>query len=216
VYRRCGCQDPNSGRAMGARCPRLAAERSHGSWYLRLELGAGTDGRRRRVRRGGLTEYRRRVRLRGGRRGNAAMPPSRQGRCRVLSLAPAISWAPGWPQVGPRRDRRRARPVAFALVREGGARGTRTHNPRIKSAALALFVRCPTTQVPAPEMSQLDCQAAAQIRGRGARGQARRDPAAGSGRPADPWPAHVLGQKMGKTNVRAECYSRQDLVRRRR
>jgi hypothetical protein len=32
----------------------LAAERSHGSWYLRLELGAGTDGRRRRVRRGGF------------------------------------------------------------------------------------------------------------------------------------------------------------------
>ncbi|MBC6458127.1 Arm DNA-binding domain-containing protein [Actinomadura sp. HBU206391] len=30
------------------------AERSHGSWYLRLELGAGVDGRRRRVRRGGF------------------------------------------------------------------------------------------------------------------------------------------------------------------
>lgn len=39
---------------MGSRCPRLAAERSHGSWYLRLELGTGTDGRRRRVRRGGF------------------------------------------------------------------------------------------------------------------------------------------------------------------
>jgi integrase len=39
---------------MGGRCPRLAAERSHGSWYLRLELGTGTDGRRRRVRRGGF------------------------------------------------------------------------------------------------------------------------------------------------------------------
>ncbi|GAA2128458.1 hypothetical protein GCM10009727_19100 [Actinomadura napierensis] len=32
----------------------MAAERSHGSWYLRLELGTGTDGRRRRVRRGGF------------------------------------------------------------------------------------------------------------------------------------------------------------------
>ncbi|GAA2277770.1 hypothetical protein GCM10010402_37910 [Actinomadura luteofluorescens] len=31
------------------------AERSHGSWYLRLELETGTDGRRRRVRRGGFT-----------------------------------------------------------------------------------------------------------------------------------------------------------------
>ncbi|TDB85782.1 site-specific integrase [Actinomadura sp. KC216] len=30
----------------------MAAERSHGSWYLRLELGIGMDGRRRRVRRG--------------------------------------------------------------------------------------------------------------------------------------------------------------------
>jgi integrase len=39
---------------MGRRCPRLAAERGHGSWYLRLELGTGTDGRRRRVRRGGF------------------------------------------------------------------------------------------------------------------------------------------------------------------
>ncbi|GGT74244.1 hypothetical protein GCM10010177_35230 [Actinomadura citrea] len=32
----------------------MAAERSHGGWYLRLELGTGTDGRRRRVRRGGF------------------------------------------------------------------------------------------------------------------------------------------------------------------
>jgi hypothetical protein len=49
VYRRCGCEDPDGGRVMG-----LAAERSHGSWYLRLELGTGTEGRRRRVRRGGF------------------------------------------------------------------------------------------------------------------------------------------------------------------
>jgi hypothetical protein len=54
VYRRCGCEDPNSGCTMGRRCPRLAVERGHGSWYLRLELGTGTDGRRRRVRRGGF------------------------------------------------------------------------------------------------------------------------------------------------------------------
>ncbi|TDC17253.1 hypothetical protein E1284_09895 [Actinomadura bangladeshensis] len=54
MYRRCGCEDPGGGWALGSRCPRLAAERSHGSWYLRLELGTGTDGRRRRVRRGGF------------------------------------------------------------------------------------------------------------------------------------------------------------------
>ncbi len=39
---------------MGGRCPRLATERSHGSWYLRLELGSGPGGIRRRVRRGGF------------------------------------------------------------------------------------------------------------------------------------------------------------------
>jgi hypothetical protein len=39
---------------MGSGCPRLAAERSRGSWYLPLELGTGTDGRRRRVYRGGF------------------------------------------------------------------------------------------------------------------------------------------------------------------
>lgn len=49
-----GCEDLDSGRAMGGRCPRLAAERGHGSWYLRLELWIGMDGRRRRVRRGGF------------------------------------------------------------------------------------------------------------------------------------------------------------------
>src|SRR5690606_6687835 len=54
VYRRCGCEEPDTGRTLGSRCPRLAAERSHGSWYLRLELDTGTDGRRRRVRRGGF------------------------------------------------------------------------------------------------------------------------------------------------------------------
>src|SRR5688572_20078550 len=54
VYRRCGCEDPASGRAVGGSCPRLARERSHGSWYLRLELGSGPGGSRRRVRRGGF------------------------------------------------------------------------------------------------------------------------------------------------------------------
>lgn len=34
--------------------PRLAMELSHGSWYLRLELGSGPGGVRRRVRRGGF------------------------------------------------------------------------------------------------------------------------------------------------------------------
>jgi hypothetical protein len=52
VYRRCGCADPVTGRQLGKRCPRLAAAR-HGSWYVRVELPAGLDGHRRRIRRGG-------------------------------------------------------------------------------------------------------------------------------------------------------------------
>ena len=53
VFRRCGCTDPVTGRQYGTRCPRLAAGGRHGSWYVRLELSAGLDGRRRRIRRGG-------------------------------------------------------------------------------------------------------------------------------------------------------------------
>ena len=52
VYRRCGYTDPVTGRQLGGQCPRLAGGR-HGSWYVRLELPAGLDGRRRRIRRGG-------------------------------------------------------------------------------------------------------------------------------------------------------------------
>ncbi|RSN66618.1 Arm DNA-binding domain-containing protein [Actinomadura sp. WAC 06369] len=54
VYRRCGCVDPRSGKAWGGRCPKLEAGPRHGSWYIRLELPVGADGRRRRIRRGGF------------------------------------------------------------------------------------------------------------------------------------------------------------------
>jgi len=55
VFRRCGCTDLVTGRQYGTRrrSPRLAAGGRHGSWYVRLELSAGLDGRRRRIRRGG-------------------------------------------------------------------------------------------------------------------------------------------------------------------
>jgi hypothetical protein len=53
VFRRCGCMDPPTGRQYGSRCPRLGAGGRHGSWYVRLELPGGLDGRRRRTRRGG-------------------------------------------------------------------------------------------------------------------------------------------------------------------
>ncbi len=58
VYRRCGCTDPATGRQYGRACPRLAAGGRHGSWYVRLELPAGLDGHRRRVRRGGYPSRR--------------------------------------------------------------------------------------------------------------------------------------------------------------
>jgi integrase len=53
VFRRCGCVDPVTGQQYGTRCPRLGAGGRHGSWYARLELPGGPDGRRRRIRRGG-------------------------------------------------------------------------------------------------------------------------------------------------------------------
>ncbi len=53
VYRRCGCLDSVTGKALGDGCPRFVAGHRHGSWYLRLELPVGVDGRRRRIRRGG-------------------------------------------------------------------------------------------------------------------------------------------------------------------
>lgn len=53
VYSWCGCRERGSDQRMGARCP-LRGEEGHGSWYLSLELPAGLDGRRRRIRRGGF------------------------------------------------------------------------------------------------------------------------------------------------------------------
>ena len=58
VYRRCGCVDLGTGRQYGRARPRLAAGGRHGSWYVRLELPAGPDGRRRRIRRGGYPSRR--------------------------------------------------------------------------------------------------------------------------------------------------------------
>jgi Phage integrase, N-terminal SAM-like domain len=53
VYSWCGCRDPATGGRLGSRCPRRGKP-GHGSWYLSLELPAGLDGRRRRIRRGGF------------------------------------------------------------------------------------------------------------------------------------------------------------------
>lgn len=53
VYKRCSCRSRVDGRLLGLRCPRMG-ERGHGSWFFTLELPAGRDGRRQRVRRGGF------------------------------------------------------------------------------------------------------------------------------------------------------------------
>jgi integrase len=53
VYSWCGCRDPATGGRLGSRCLQRGRP-GHGSWYLSLELPAGLDGRRRRIRRGGF------------------------------------------------------------------------------------------------------------------------------------------------------------------
>ncbi|MFB9687327.1 hypothetical protein [Amycolatopsis plumensis] len=53
LFKRCGCRDLVTGRRLGSRCPQLAV-RGHGSWYFRLELPPGKNGRRRQLRRGGF------------------------------------------------------------------------------------------------------------------------------------------------------------------
>jgi integrase len=90
VYRRCGCTDPASGRQYGRACPRLAAGGGrHGSWYVRLELPAGLDGHRRRIRRGGYGSRRAAVavlaRLRAPRPGDTGV--------RVLTVG---DWLAHW------------------------------------------------------------------------------------------------------------------------
>jgi integrase len=56
TFKRCACRD-ETGRQLGATCPRLKSPR-HGSWYLLAELPPGANGRRRQHRRGGFTTQR--------------------------------------------------------------------------------------------------------------------------------------------------------------
>ncbi|EWM15304.1 tyrosine-type recombinase/integrase [Kutzneria sp. 744] len=58
TYKRCGCRDPHTGRALGAKCPRLrrrngAWSSDHGIWHAQIELPPRADGTRRPLRRGG-------------------------------------------------------------------------------------------------------------------------------------------------------------------
>ena len=119
AYRRCGCMDPVTGRQFGGRCPRLAGGH-HGSWYVRLELPAGLDGRRRRIRRGGYPSRRAAAavlaRLRAPRPGDAG------GRVlRVAQLADRIHVGTT-PVVGAREDALEAVEIAEDLFARGRVR----------------------------------------------------------------------------------------------
>ncbi|GHC37860.1 site-specific integrase [Streptomyces cinnamoneus] len=52
TYRRCHCRDPETGKSLGASCPKLKQKR-HGTYSLRQELPARPDGKRRSFARGG-------------------------------------------------------------------------------------------------------------------------------------------------------------------
>lgn len=47
VERRCACRDPETGKQLGKRCPRLASDRKHGRWYGRVYRTDPATGRRR-------------------------------------------------------------------------------------------------------------------------------------------------------------------------
>jgi integrase len=53
VKRRCTCKNPESGKRLGAACPKLTNPR-HGSWHFTVDLGTGPDGKRQQHHRGGF------------------------------------------------------------------------------------------------------------------------------------------------------------------
>jgi integrase len=60
VHKRCGCRDPQTREVLGSRCPKLRRTNrswssTHGSWAYQLELPATAEGRRRQLRRAGLS-----------------------------------------------------------------------------------------------------------------------------------------------------------------
>ena len=63
LYKRCGCRDPETGKALGNACPKLrrpggAWSSDHGLWYCQLELPRRPDDRRRQLRCGGYPSQR--------------------------------------------------------------------------------------------------------------------------------------------------------------
>ncbi|MEU8022624.1 tyrosine-type recombinase/integrase [Micromonospora haikouensis] len=63
IFKRCGCRHPDTGRPLGNDCPKLrrpnkAWSFEHGHWAYQVELPATSDGRRRQLRRSGLSTRR--------------------------------------------------------------------------------------------------------------------------------------------------------------
>jgi hypothetical protein len=62
IYKRCRCRDEQTGRELGAKCPKLKRadgqwNARHGTWYFRLELPTGPGGKRRTpLRQGGFSK----------------------------------------------------------------------------------------------------------------------------------------------------------------
>src|SRR4051812_15340808 len=46
AFKRCGCRDPETGRQLGAHCPKLS-RRTHGKWFGRYDVPGPAGGRRR-------------------------------------------------------------------------------------------------------------------------------------------------------------------------
>ncbi len=45
TFKRCGCRDPETGKQLGARCPKLS-RRSHGRWWARYQAPGPRNGKR--------------------------------------------------------------------------------------------------------------------------------------------------------------------------
>jgi hypothetical protein len=63
IYKRCGCRDPHSRKALGNACPKLrrpggAWSSDHGQWYCQIELPRHPGGQRRQLRCGGYPNQR--------------------------------------------------------------------------------------------------------------------------------------------------------------
>ncbi|MFI6578050.1 tyrosine-type recombinase/integrase [Nocardiopsis sp. NPDC050513] len=62
TFKRCGCRDETTGRALGVTCPQLKRKGggwnpAHGAWAFQYELPRTTDGKRRQARRVGLATH---------------------------------------------------------------------------------------------------------------------------------------------------------------